>query len=229
MKCLSPAADARGAEWVSRGVVGFAESVRSLLPGGFAAYVRVFHPAYRKDTPVRWQTIAAALGRISHPEMQFRSLVEDEQFQGDARLFDTPPERGSFPRGLVAPIAALLSAHTTSDQCNFGVWEGFAALDAEVTLAPTFELPHRRYYLLHGTTSGASENLASLRSRQSPNLWWPDDHAWCVATEVDLDSTYIGCDKPCADELLSLPQVEALIVSSSAGIANNTDAINRPR
>jgi hypothetical protein len=232
MRYLTPAADGRAAEWVRRGVNGFGESVRSLVPAGFAVYVRVFHPAYRKDVPVRWQTIAAALNRVSHPEMQFTALVDDKQSRNDARtiVFDAPPERGSLPLELIAPLAAVLSGHTTSDSCNFAAWEGFGALDAEVALAPTFDLPGRRYHLLRGTTpEGATENVVYPPARQSPNLWWPDDHAWCVATEIDLDSTYIGCDEPCANELLALPQIEGHPINSSAGIAYNTDAVNRPR
>lgn len=27
---------------------------------------------------------------------------------------------------------------------------------------------------------------------QSANLWWPDDRAWCVATEIDFMTTYIA-------------------------------------
>lgn len=27
---------------------------------------------------------------------------------------------------------------------------------------------------------------------QSPSLTWPDDHAWCAATEVDFGSTPIA-------------------------------------
>jgi len=30
------------------------------------------------------------------------------------------------------------------------------------------------------------------QSEQTPNLWWPTDRAWCVATEIDLTWTYVG-------------------------------------
>ncbi len=66
MKGLQPAADAEAAAWVVAGLRRFAESVLSVVPAGFPAYVRVFHPAYcmveRQMTPMRWSDIAAATG-----------------------------------------------------------------------------------------------------------------------------------------------------------------------
>jgi hypothetical protein len=38
---------------------------------------------------------------------------------------------------------------------------------------------------------------------------WPDDQAWCVATSVDLNSTYIAGRQSLADELLADPRLEA--------------------
>jgi hypothetical protein len=51
---------------------------------------------------------------------------------------------------------------------------------------------------------------------QSASLWWPDDHAWCVATEIDFVTTYIGCDERCSDEILRLDDVESFEVDPAA-------------
>jgi hypothetical protein len=50
---------------------------------------------------------------------------------------------------------------------------------------------------------------------ESPNLWWPDDRAWCVATEIDLDSTYVGGSATMIRELLSDSRFEALEVRAA--------------
>jgi hypothetical protein len=77
-------------------------------------------------------------------------------------------------------------------------------LRADARHAPIFHLPARDYYLLAGSVEAVSETTAERSHYQSPNLWWPDDHAWCVATEIDLNTTYMGCDDACLDEILAL-------------------------
>ena len=47
---------------------------------------------------------------------------------------------------------------------------------------------------------------------QSPSIWWPDDHAWCVATEIDLMTTYVGCSGGCRNDLLAHEGFEAFEV-----------------
>ena len=64
---------------------GGAHEVRlgSVVPEGFAAYARVFHPAELRDlghkpvrrSPVRWSTVASWTGRIVHPLMQFGRIA----------------------------------------------------------------------------------------------------------------------------------------------------------
>ena len=43
----------------------------------------------------------------------------------------------------------------------------------------------------------------------SPNLWWPDDRAWCVATEIDLAWTYVGGSGALISDVLASPSLEA--------------------
>jgi hypothetical protein len=45
---------------------------------------------------------------------------------------------------------------------------------------------------------------------QSPNIWWPDDRAWCVATELDGYSSYVGGSRACIDSVLASPDVETI-------------------
>lgn len=58
---------------------------------------------------------------------------------------------------------------------------------------PQFDLPCRRYYLLHGQLQAAACIVDPGGCRhQVPDLWWPDDRQWFVATDTDLDWTYIA-------------------------------------
>lgn len=61
---------------------------------------------------------------------------------------------------------------------------------------------------------------------QSANLWWPDDHAWCVATEIDINTTYIACSEACRDDILAMPELEAFEVNPATGIAWTSDLVN---
>jgi hypothetical protein len=60
----------------------------------------------------------------------------------------------------------------------------------------------------------------------SCNLWWPADHAWCVATEIDLDSTYVGGSEACIEELLANSELEVARLDGAAGVTADSDTLN---
>ena len=233
---LRPALDARPAEWVVAGLRGFAQSVLSLVPAGFPRYVRVFHPAYRpvgeapekRLVPVPWAEIAAANGTRAHAGMQLAGLTGSHASEsGQPGVFDAPPDDGSLPPDLAVPLAPVLARHTSMpEQIWFAVWEGFGDLPDEVRHAPAFTAPHRRYHLLAGPIDALPEGAYNSGHHQSPSLCWPDDRAWCIATDVDLNSTYVGCDDVCADEIIAVPEIEALIIDPATGIDFASDVLN---
>jgi len=222
MNALVPAPDTRPADWVVEGLRGFAESVQSIVPAGFRSYVRVFHPAYRRrrdsNTPVRWADVAAANHKRAHVGMQFDVLVESESlynFAPQPGVFDDAPQVGSLPRTLIDLLVPVLTRHTTTPQaCWFCAWEGWGDIRTDVAAAPKFDVPARAYHLLVGTVESATESVTE--HEQSASLWWPDDHAWCVSTEIDFNTTYIGGDEACCGEVLRLPGIEAFVVDSAA-------------
>jgi hypothetical protein len=228
--------DVRAAEWVVAGLRGFGESVLSVAPACFAEYVRVFHPAYRSAgsdrVTVAWAEIASANGRPMHAGVQLGAITGSERYEweGQAGVFDQPPETGNLPRELLDPLADVLARHTRAPgTCYFAVWDGWGWLPPEVRSAPKFSVPQRTYHLLAGPVEAVRELADAwqpLGVPRSPNLWWPQDHAWCVATEVDFKTTYIGADRSCAQELIALPEVEAATVSPDLGIDWLSDTLN---
>ena len=72
---------------------------------------------------------------------------------------------------------------------------------------------HREYFLL-------SSGLALVPSfeimgwHQSPSIWWPEDRAWCVITEVDGYSTYVGGTASCVDAVIASSDLEAIEVTA---------------
>ena len=236
MRALVPAPDVTAAAWVVRGLRGFAESVLSVVPDGFPAYVRIFHPAirYENGVPVQvpWREVAAIQGTQVHPAMQMPALS-----RRDALLNEPPPsgidqwpDDGSLDKELMAPLAAVLGRHTaTSGRCWFAVWEGWAAVqdDELIQAGPKFGVPHRNYHLLSGPLeAAASRVLGDGYGYWSAQLIWPDDHAWCLATEVDFNSTYLGCSEACRDEVLALPGLEAFAIDPRCGVTADSDTVN---
>ena len=207
-------------------MVTFAESVVSIVPAGFEAYARILHPAGQGDRPVTWAEVAASTGRTSHREMQWEALVGAEYYQpGPADCWDREPRWGTLPAEVARPLVSTLRQQTErAEESWLAVWEGWGDLSPQIRLAPTFELPHRRYHLLNGSIEAAI--APQPNSQQSASIWWPADRAWCVATEVDLRSTYVGGSSACIDQVLASGSFEAFKIEPNDGITMASDTIN---
>ena len=67
------------------------------------------------------------------------------------------------------------------------------SIRAALSVLPAFDLPARRYYLVHGGVTAASKiERPDGSSSQPPDLWWPEDRRWFVAGDTDLDWCYIA-------------------------------------
>ena len=121
MPLLSPAADAARAAWIVAALRDFAVSVVSLVPRGFPAYVRVFHPASLGGQPVTWAAIAPASDRRAHPIWEgFDGMRADVKA---APAFSVPQRRYHLMSG---PLEALGESAMDSflNQCSLGVRPG---------------------------------------------------------------------------------------------------------
>ena len=222
------AANAHVAHWIPGRLHPFARDVGSIIPIGFDAYARVFHPPYRLSpdgrlVPVKWRDIAAANDRTIAAEMQrMGPAAEPARHSASGEtLWDQQPSVGSMPHELAVRLAEILAAHTqTADRCWFAVWEGGGDLDAQWVRAPRFSVPERRLHLLEGAVHEVTTTLSEVDwIYHSPNLWWPDDRAWCVATEIDFNWTYVAGSAACIARVLSDPDLEALPTTIDEGNA----------
>jgi hypothetical protein len=50
-------------------------------------------------------------------------------------------------------------------------------------------------------------------------LFWPTDRSWCVATEVDFDSTLVGGDADLIAAILAEPDLETWAVEPDDDLA----------
>ena len=122
----------------------------------------------------------------------------------------------------------MLSRHTGNpERCWFAVWEGWGCLAFDRAAVPAFEIPNRRLLLFAGPITAVGTSLCESYF-QSPSIWWPDDRAWCVETEVDAMSTYVGGTSECIAELGARNDLEVMTVEPSDGVMWASDQLNPP-
>lgn len=234
-----PEQDVTPAAWVVAGVTSLCPwTVSYFVPTGFAAYARVFHPARAADgSPVRWAAVAAANTRVAHPAMEWVGITGDWRFlhrDTQPPLWESCPEEGSLPPAEAQVVASVLGAFTASDRWWFALWDGFGSSPERWRASPLVPMPNRSMYLFAGSPRdiGSSFNRPEYW-HQTANLWWPDDRAWCVATDIDLMTTYVGGSRAAIDALLGHPEIETAEVPADQGVSYDTDRINpvppRPR
>lgn len=227
--------DAGFADWVIDGVrPSSGYTVGSLVTGGFESHARLFHPAYlgASGREVGWAAIAEANRRQAHAGMQWPGVSGFEPFAqpaGQDGLWDEEPSTGSLPAPQAARLIAVLARHTSAADCFYAVWDGFGAPAIPFDGVVRVEMPGRSMVLLKGPLTGAATvSMETEPWQQSPSLWWPADRAWCVATDVDLMSTYIGGSRACVAELVADPGLEIRPVAPDHRVTLDSDTINAP-
>ena len=88
------------------------------------------------------------------------------------------------------------------------------------------KLPGRQYVLVAGALPAARQ-IVWPPWRRSPNLFWPADHAWCVATELDFDSTLVGGSVELVAAILEAPALDAWAVRPDDSLASDADRVNQ--
>ncbi|MFZ2113666.1 MAG: hypothetical protein WAU77_08060 [Solirubrobacteraceae bacterium] len=172
--------------------------------------------------PVGWSDVAEATGRRPHALMQWHAIVGSPDYLNmRGSLWDgSNPCRGALAHSALSVLCDRLAGDPQNEpDCYFCLWEGYGGLETygwlETTLAPyskvavqdrhiftseeiarpRLHLPDRDYVVLAGPSRSASR-IGSFAAEhfwpQSPNLFWSADQAWCVASEIDFDSTLVG-------------------------------------
>jgi hypothetical protein len=186
--------------------------------------------------------------------MQWQALVgsRDAVNMAGSLWYGPNPQLGNLVPELLGPLCELLGKHTAAaEDCLFCLWEGHGWIDRAPTslrfdrvgvvrkklppLGPAFsadelsrprvELPHRSYLLLTGALPAALE-IGWGPFRQSPNLFWPADRAWCAASELDFDSTLVGGTAALIESILETPALDAWPVQADSSLAVDADRIN---
>jgi len=203
---VEPVSDVARARWVVEGVDPWDLSgplrVSNFLPRRFEAYARIGHPS-----------------RDNLPEELLSTL-----------------------------LPALEKATSRPDKCWFCLWDGYGAWwsrshtphyapganadeideywlrareqDAILRNTPRVVMDGRSYFLFRGPMVASSMNIGTSEFPlvHSPNIWWPDDRAWCVSSEIDAYSTNVGGSRALIEELLAAPGLDTVEITPDQGM-----------
>lgn len=187
------------------------------------------HVGTRRGGPREWPGGNPAQGELDH--VQLPALVDV------LRPFTLPDSvTAAFWEGSGWQGAVLLTLWS-DDETNGHVHNGRTVphLDAAVVNGPTLELPGRNHILFACTlddVAALAEGTATAdvtpfeAGSRTPSLLWPGDHAWCLATEVDFDSTLVGGCRALVDAVLADETLEAFEVAETDSLAYDADQVN---
>jgi len=156
----------------------------------------------------------------------------------------------------LAALCAILGRHKGgAERCYFGLSTIHSGVEEEFSDEPLLRMPHRDFAILAGPLSAVDQiGISNTRSgmitfsavfsteygpppnpnpepsttvwEMAPNLIWPEDRAWFVATEYDFDSTLVGGSRELIDAILDSPDLEAWEVDPEVSLQVDADKIN---
>ena len=154
-------------------------------------------------TGVRAAADADAAQWLLRSEVEWRNLVRygPPGFEvylriALANVADGADSAGEQP-ALREALATLAEYTETPDRGYAAIWEGWGGDPSPA--APRVDIPHRPMLLFTGPVDVLRDAAAlawygSVRDGPEPHLVWPEDHAWCLACEVDEEIEFtVGC------------------------------------
>ncbi len=253
---LRVAQDPTVARWITSGLDNHFATVASVVPTGYQAYARILHPARDESgKQTSWSAVAYTTGRQPHALMQWHALVgvTDPMDMSKSLWHGERPIRGSLDRETLETLCEKIALSTPiSIKCYFCLWEGYGDLEnygwredglsdnelcarpghvlsQDELRSPRLRLPDRNYVVIEGPLMGALQIgrwINGLFWHQSPNIFWPADRAWFVASEIDFDSTVVGGPVALIDDLVMEPRLDAWRVQPEDSLAVDGDTIN---
>jgi hypothetical protein len=162
------------------------------------------------QAPIPW-TQLVGFGPPNFPAYARLRFIPDPtepgQVESDVNLADDHPsdlEQTQRALGYLRPFTA------TPEECYFCAWEGYAEVHFD---GPTVTIPHRRYFLLHGSLTDFGtwdETFGGTGYGRPPALVWPADHSWCLASDVDPHWAGIGAEQVAIDALLNASELDVV-------------------
>ncbi len=199
---VRPASTVASAGWLARSCRGAPGTVGALVPNEYESVLRVFPPPPHPD---EWWAlyhgvydVVASIGarHTSSPDRAWFAIWEGHGFDtATTHIAVRGPLDADAQRSLRAQRDALREQDRRRN----------AAIRTALDELPRLDRPDRTYVLLEGPVSAVTElrdpGSVDGASWRHPDLFWPDDRRWFVATDVDFWSLYIGGDTAFVREL----------------------------
>lgn len=201
------------AGWIAAACRGASGTVGALVPNHYPAVLRVGPPSPQPDgwwTAYRqlYETVAWVGGR--HTLSRDRAWFAVWEGHG----FDTATTHVAWRHR--PPDASTGRAR---DQERWRQRREDERRNGDIRSAllqvPRFDLPNRTYYLLEGPVSAIGQlcHPEPPGEWRNPDLFWPDDRRWFVATDVDFWSLYVGGDSDLLAELAEIVPTRTEVVA----------------
>lgn len=229
------------AAWIAPRLAAFGSgTASSVVPQGFDSYVRIFHPAAARPElgfrTLRWSELAQWSRLPLQSDSQFHSVALPPTSPGLPTPLGQGPRHGTLDGGDLAALIEILGRYGSKNAGHyFCIWDGYGwgnrrrfvhgdgpglslpdRIPGDVRSGPRVSLPARDYLLYQGPLTAVSAFVES--ESQTPNLWWPSDHSWCVASAIDLSWTYVGGSRGLVSELLASASIECVACSPDSSL-----------
>jgi len=217
--------------WLQEELTGFGGLVGYTVPGSFPACARVLHRIDPDGAAIRWSQVCEFSASVAHPLMQWGAICRgwgQHYNSPHARSSMEDPSEGDLDPISMAALYEVLQSCTATEQVFHGFWNGWGRPHPGSGGGPTLVLPSREYLVWAGALDVQlfGPQPPDIFWHQSPSLTWPANHSWCVATEIDFDSTLVAGPVELIDAVLKHPELEAWPVKATDSLTFDADVIN---
>ena len=124
------------------------------------------------------------------------------------------PAEGVLEPAQARKLLPLLETETNEpENCWFGIWNGFQFRSIEESRAPLFDAPNRSWRLYQGSLRSIDKSFDDSDLFHHPaNFVWPNDRSWCLATEIDLEASYLGGSSKLISAVLEQSELDVIPV-----------------
>lgn len=127
-------------------------------------------------------------------------------FSAYARIhypFPSSPKSGNAFQTLLGALAPFT---TTPETALFCLWEGYGGLEPCPPDVRKLAVPNRNYYVYRGALAAGIEFTEPPLGAE-PEIVCPDDRAWVLGTDTDLDWYFFGGAEEAVSELVHVEEL----------------------